>query len=63
MGFDDRDAGRADEHGAVLRRRGETPVSPRHLSLVELDMARICVCGKAPHPRQGWGAFLFPAFA
>lgn len=30
---------------------------------IRLSPRRVCVCGKAPHPRQGWGAFLFPAFA
>lgn len=59
MGFDDRDAGRADEHGAVLRRRGETPVSPRHTSLGTLGHVRVMSLRKGPRFLMGTGAFVF----
>lgn len=62
MGFDDRDAGRADEHGAVLRRRGEaflTGLTASHISWYARPCARYELARKGPRFLMGTGAFVF----
>lgn len=63
MGFDDRDAGRADEHGAVLSAdavRLSLRVSPRHTSLGTLGHVRVIMSlRKGPRFLMGTGAFVF----
>lgn len=62
MGFDDRDAGRADEHGAVLRRRGEAflmGLTASHISWYARPCARYELAERPPFPDGNGGLRVF----